>query len=284
MNPSTSTRRRSALAALPAARAGMTLLEVLVALGILVAGLASVAALLPAAGARLADATAIDRAGTLAANAHADLRNRGLLTPSLFPATTVITASSGRICVFGQAFPDDPFATGTFTKYAIPGSQSTFSMTLQDDVQLSAGTIVANPVSVTYGATVIPTATGTISVGSPVRVGVVVFKRPTVDWMEIPLIKQGAGVFSVSPTITPQDATRKRFLPACSWAFAASGTSPFQACWLRVGSSWTTSGTSYVSFTNADASIISTTAVSGTMRVQAFTNVLRVDERPALLK
>ncbi|MBM4058212.1 MAG: hypothetical protein FJ275_08255, partial [Planctomycetes bacterium] len=53
------------------ARAGMTLLEVLVACGILVMGLASVAAMLPAAGARLAEATAIDRAGTLSANCFA---------------------------------------------------------------------------------------------------------------------------------------------------------------------------------------------------------------------
>ncbi|MEY3205997.1 MAG: hypothetical protein RLZZ21_2328 [Planctomycetota bacterium] len=275
----------------------MTLLEVLVSLGILVAGLASVAALMPAAGARLADATAIDRAGTLAANAHADLRNRGILVSStsstlLFPINTIISSGSGRISVIGDVFPDDPFASGTFPfssvrfhKYPTASLAATFSTTLGDDVQLSATTtIVSNSNSVSYGATVVPTATGTVGAGTPVRVGVVVFKRPNVDRMQLPLIRIGSSIFQIPSTVAQPDSIRKRFVPACSWVFAVSSTSPLQSRWLHVASSWTVSGTSFVSFSDSDAQVIAATPVSGTLTVQAFTNVLRVDERPAILK
>lgn len=292
MKPSTTIHHRHDLAGVRIGRAGMSLLEVLVAMGILVAGLASVAALMPAAGARLADATAIDRAATLGANAHADLRNRGLLTATLFPANTVITASTGRICVLGDAFPNTPFGSGThsfisgtFSKYAIPGTLPTFTMTLQDDLQLSGTTLLTNTTSVSYAATVLPTATGTLSAGSPVRVGVVVFKRPNVEWMPLILPRLGTGIYRVSvtgsSTVTPQDeSARKRFLPACSWVFATSTTAPAQSRWLQVGSSWTVSGTPCVSFSDTESSVLS----SGTITVQAFTNVLRVDEQPAILK
>jgi len=280
----------------------MSLLEVLVALGILVAGLARVAALLPAASARLADATAIDRAGTLAANAHADLRNRGILTATtIFPTSPVITSSSSQIRVLGDAFPDVPFATGTsfvsgtFIKSS-PANLPAAVMTLQDDLQLSgslnlSGTgnpLVTNPVGVTYAVTVVPTATGTVSVGSPVRVGVVVFKRPNVDWMPIQLTKRGAGVFQVitsaTATAVQNELTRKRFFPSCSWSFATSGTAPAQSRWLRVGSSWTLSGTSYVSFSDADADVVASIPTNSSLTVQAFSGVLRVDERPAILR
>jgi hypothetical protein len=73
----------------------MSLLEVLVALGVLAGGLASVAALLPAAGARLADATAIDQAGALAANTQADLRIRNVLTASMFSGSSPQAVVSG---------------------------------------------------------------------------------------------------------------------------------------------------------------------------------------------
>ncbi len=63
----------------------MSLLEVLVAAGILVVGLASVAALLPAAGSRFSEAATEDRAGNLAANARHEIMTRGLTNADLFP-------------------------------------------------------------------------------------------------------------------------------------------------------------------------------------------------------
>jgi hypothetical protein len=75
-------------------RAGLSLLEVLVAGGILAVGLASVSALLPAASTRLGQATQQDRAGVLAASARAECVNRGLVAADIF-------SSSTSACVFG---------------------------------------------------------------------------------------------------------------------------------------------------------------------------------------
>jgi len=80
-------------------RAGITLLEVLVACGILVIGLASLASVLPAAGSRLAQASVEDRAGVAAANAYAECVARGLITSDIF-------VSSTRACVFGRGFEE----------------------------------------------------------------------------------------------------------------------------------------------------------------------------------
>lgn len=63
--------------------AGMTLLEVLVACGILILGLSGIAALLPAASFQLSQAATEDRAGVLAANARSDVRCRALSASAL---------------------------------------------------------------------------------------------------------------------------------------------------------------------------------------------------------
>jgi type II secretory pathway pseudopilin PulG len=60
-------------------RAGITLLEVLISLGVLTIGLVSVVSLLPAGRSLAVKAAVYDRASALASNAAADLINRGLL-------------------------------------------------------------------------------------------------------------------------------------------------------------------------------------------------------------
>ena len=280
----------------------MTLLEVLVALGILVAGLASVASLMPAAGTRLADATAIDRAGTLSANAHADLRNRMLLTAkTLFPDKTSKIAILGQLASIDQA-PTE-FASPPCVTY--PGLLPVSVCITQDDLQLgSANTLVTNTTGVCYGATVIPTGTaGAVEGGSLARVAVIVFKKQPVESRKVNLIKLSGGVFQITGTTTtgtvttgPQpEANRKKFFPACSWVFVTgTANKPNQAQWLHVGSSWTTQtidaqgrlipDVSSVSFSNAEAGLVGDVVVSGTLPVYAFTRVLRVDEQPAVLK
>lgn len=62
-------------------RRGITLLEVIISLGILSVGLASVVALIPAGGDQAIKAVVEDRRGTLGANGLADFVNRGLLDP-----------------------------------------------------------------------------------------------------------------------------------------------------------------------------------------------------------
>lgn len=71
---------------LPPGRPGLSLLEVLIACGVLALGLAGVAAILPAAGQRFGAATVADRARFVAANAHAEVLNRGWLSATTCPA------------------------------------------------------------------------------------------------------------------------------------------------------------------------------------------------------
>ena len=64
------------------AKKGITLMEVLIAIGILAVGLSSVAALLPAGGSQAKKAVMADRAATLAENALADAVTVGLIRPA----------------------------------------------------------------------------------------------------------------------------------------------------------------------------------------------------------
>lgn len=64
-------------------RTGITLLEVLIAIGILAIGLSSVAALLPAAGNQAKNAVIADRAASMAENALADAVTIGITKPNI---------------------------------------------------------------------------------------------------------------------------------------------------------------------------------------------------------
>ena len=66
----------------PDDRNGITLMEVLIAIGILAVGLSSVAALLPAAGSQAKKAVIADRAASMAENAMADAITIGLTQPA----------------------------------------------------------------------------------------------------------------------------------------------------------------------------------------------------------
>ena len=89
-----------------ACREGFTILEVLISAGIMVIGLACVASLLPAAAQRMSQAVSEDRAGTLAANAYADItarRSLGLLAPSQLASDYgVANWNRGEIFAFGM--------------------------------------------------------------------------------------------------------------------------------------------------------------------------------------
>ena len=89
-----------------ACREGFTILEVLISAGIMVIGLACVASLLPAAAQRMSQAVSEDRAGTLAANAYADITARrplGLLSPSQLASDYgVANWNRGEIFAFGM--------------------------------------------------------------------------------------------------------------------------------------------------------------------------------------
>lgn len=270
----------------------MSLLEVLVALGILAAGLASVATLLPAAGARLADATAIDRAGALAANTQADVRIRGVLNASMF------SGSATRAAVAGPMFSTIASSSSQFVE--VNTLYPTISIT-QDDLQMggSGTTIEVKDTGVCCGVTVIPMASATASItpGTPARVSVATFKKSSVQSQPITLTAASgsAGVLSgtnvaifTTGSDAAADSTRKQYLGGCAWvlAFTASGTA--RPAWLQIGASWTTTNASgqptgsYVSFT--DPAAVAPLLTGNTLTVHGFTNILRVDERPATLR
>lgn len=80
------------MAASPADRRGITLMEVLISIGILAIGLSSVLAIIPAARSQASRAVVLDRAAALAANALADAATFGLLRPDSL--TAVPTAAT----------------------------------------------------------------------------------------------------------------------------------------------------------------------------------------------
>lgn len=97
----------------PASRSGITLLEVLIAIGILAIGLSSVVAILPAAKSQATRAVVLDRASGLAANVLADAATFGMLRDGALsqdpdPVTNQI------------AIIDPAVATGAFVSAAIP--------------------------------------------------------------------------------------------------------------------------------------------------------------------
>jgi type II secretory pathway pseudopilin PulG len=278
---------------------GISLLEVLVAAGILVVGLASVAAVLPAAGSRLAQATLEDRAAAAAAVAYADVVNRGLVNSVLFSGSAAVRAR-----IFG-AFPAN---SGTMAPTSVePASSaainaridSTRGYILEDDLAYVPPTTADTPTNMFFGGTVGPRefrtgvcwgamlATGTTAAsGVPATLSIVTFKKPgTAKRLSL---ASTAGMFMISGTqpIVAED-DRKRFLPPCSYVLALAGTAA-PPVWLKVTSSWqatTAAGTN--SFAVLDQNpmrpwFISGTTnpyiSSGTMSVLGFENVVRVDE------
>lgn len=111
--------RRISRASLRRTRAGFSLLEVLVASGILVFALAGIAAILPAAGSIVSDGVAQDRAGLLAANVLAELRSRDLLRASAYasgtswPKSTVLGVMGGPSALTTGTFFSAPLVSGT---------------------------------------------------------------------------------------------------------------------------------------------------------------------------
>ncbi len=245
---------------------GITLLEVLIACGILVVGLASVAALLPAAASVFAEATAVDRGGSLAANAAADLQFR----------ETVAAADFGpgiKTVVVGDMFPASPFNNPPFKKKTMAAPTSL------DEAAYGRAW---------YGATVSPFV-GNVPAepGMRARVAIIVFKSPDPTTKLVNLRSVSPGVFKLTAG-SPQEreADRRRLLPGCSWvALVNDGT----VRWLRVGSSWTNqrknTSTGNLEPTDSFVSFVDSEAITGdTVDVHAFSKVLQVEERIITLK
>jgi hypothetical protein len=272
----------------------MTLLEVLVASGILVIGLVSVAALLPAAGSRLAEATLIDRAGTLSANCYADIWNRGMLTADLVPSSSrgVILIEAGmQSAMFAGASPSVNLPLD-FQAVAVPDQ----AFQLPDSVQWVGDELVSNDGRVAAIATVIPLDRATAgNEGGPFRLSVVIFRRTTSAAKVFAVTGDDSGVIFQINNAT--ESERKRFFPPCGWvlvvpaAAASEDTKP--ARWLHIASSWTVKGVHSVRFSDhvlaqemifAKPEGMPLNEAFREAQVYGFSQLVRVDERSVVLE
>jgi Tfp pilus assembly protein PilV len=115
-------------------KAGISLLEVLISMGILTVGLLSVLALVPAGKSQAVKAVIYDRSSVMAANVAADLISRGLLRPSSWVTGT--SAAPIPIAVF------DPLYGGssTFTSGTWPPQESSTKATTAITLRADAAT------------------------------------------------------------------------------------------------------------------------------------------------
>jgi hypothetical protein len=291
---------RPSFAAVSHPRAGLSLLEVLVASGILVIGLTSIAAILPAAASRFGQATQADRGGMLAANAYAEAINRGLVDDAVFSVPS-------RACVFGDGLRQVPtvasaaavtaVASGTLAQRIDP----TNGFRLEDDLVYASGAGSSLPLNafqspsstvrrfnpgLCWGAMI--SGSGNAAPGMPATLSIAVFKKdPVVRGLTL-TGSVGSPMLQYITTATSglaDEAATKKFMPPCGFVLAT--TSPPQ--WLKVESSWTmpgpiVSGTEDWRLRKSYVVLSRNPMTSGTtLSVVGFDQLLRVDQYPVIL-
>jgi len=233
--------------ATPHDRRGISLLEVLISIGILSVGLASVLALLPAGGSQAKKAMVEDRRSALGAAAIGDFVNRGFLKPTqwhgaslppiavdpLGSMTTVIGGGarfpSGMVPVSVPTTADNVFVGGDDLSIQTPEDQSVASSQRLDSSgkRLSEGKF-------TWLATLVPFAAGPVTSYSYFRLSIVEFYQRPFDSSPGESVRVFDATFSgqsasVAFSLTKDDF--KKFFPKGSVVLATNG-SAFR--WLRI--------------------------------------------------
>lgn len=289
-------QRCAAASPLPCAaghsRAGLSLLEVLVACGILVVGLSSIAAMLPAAGSRLAQATQADRAGVMTANAYAEVVNRGLLSAGLF-------SSPSKACVFGKELQEVPAASTAAAAVTAAADAATLNaridpttgFLLQDELVYRPPTSADTPLNafvsgttrireynegVCWGAMI--SSTTTAAMGTPATLSIAVFKKEGGPPKAIALTGAG-GMFRMT---APNESDLKRYLAGCSFVLALPSGGTQQPRWFRIASSWKQPNAADCWVTFEDHGGLASFAGSNPT-VLGFENLMRVDQYPVTL-
>lgn len=283
----------------PGARGGFSLLEVLVACGVLVIGLASVAAMLPAATVRLQEAAATDRASSMAAAALADFECRDLAFRELFldnSGTSYLPAS--RAVVFGEALSSASSAP-TVVSLSVPASsqlQAKINITsgaagrgffLEDELQYRPGAgstlfnVFENGVrdfrrGACWGAMVEPDPWGSNpATMRGVRATIAVFRKPgEVPPQPLNLTGSAGGVFSMTGDATDL----RRFLGPCLPVLAVPQSGSAAPVWLTVTSSWP-QGTSYFVVFREAGSVYQPLMNGSTLRVIGFENIQSITQQ-----
>jgi len=295
------TRQAGLVSTIPRAvlRQGFSLLEVLVACGILVVGLAGIAAILPAAGSRLSEATLCDRASAAVGVAMSDVVVRNVASSKLFftnpvaPAVPVAIGSNIAV-VLGEVLPqittlpspptglqqgNSLFLSGLFDTGTGDMRRGFF---LEDEVQYespprdiptrlpaSQGVKPFNR-GVCWGAMVSPHPWGTSPASmTKARIAIAVFKKSGAI-KQIPLTKTDSSIYKMTAA---DESTRKTFLKGCSWVLSlpAAGTTTAPQ-WLEINSSWQSGANVFIIFRES-------TVNSPTLSVVGFDGLLSVTEQ-----
>lgn len=274
-------------------RSGITLLEVLVACGVLVLGLASIAALLPAAGSRLGQAALQDRAGTLAANACSEVIGRGLAAVGSF--------TNPRLGVgFGRGMGTLPaempaaFAAPSAAVNALIDPNRGFL--LEDEVVYGPPATAATPVNefsdgvrsfreaICWGATLVPAAPAGqgagqpgagLAPGTPAVLSIAVFRREPI-LKKFPLVQVNGNLYRLQ---TADTAALKTYLASCAHVLVAPADPARGPRWCPVVASWQAGGNCYVSFGNDDFAQLA----GGQPTVLGFDSLVRLDQHVVTL-
>ncbi len=276
-----------------ACREGFTILEVLISAGIMVIGLTCVAALLPAAAQRMSQAVSEDCAGTLAANAYADItarRSLGLFSAS--PGNTPWPKGESRLLgvaatvlanqMSATEHPDNTnlFASGSWEiQDALDFDESAGSPINTFDANNNRKTR-ANPMC--WLATLVPDALAKnpVEAGDVAWLSIAVFKKqPSASEIVVGNLS-GSRITIGGADIA--DDKRQQFVKGCGSVLALS-TPPE---WIRVNASWTDNNG-----TPGDASDDVTHVIVDPLRdgsnhtgnVVLFTNLLRVEKHRIVL-
>lgn len=268
-------------------RSGITLLEVLVACGVLVLGLASIAALLPAAGSRLGQASLQDRAGTLAANAYSEVVGRGLAAVGSFTNPRLGVGFGRGLGTLPAELPAAFAAPSAAVNSLIDPNRGFF---LEDELVYGPPATAATPVNefndgvrsfreaICWGATLIPTApagqgagqAGGLAPGTPAILSVAVFRRQPI-LKKFPLTQENGNLYRLQAADT---GALKTYLASCAHVLVASADPARGPRWCPVVASWQAGGNCYVSFGNDDFAQLA----GASPTVLAFDSLVRLDQ------
>lgn len=299
-------------------RRGITLLEVLISCALLVMGLSSIAALLPAAGSRMTQATTEDRAAVLLGNAAAEIANRRLAAADAFPA-----ADSGSTLAFGAVLEHLP-SLGALAPSGTPTAAEVFSslssgarkrcgssrtFVLEDSLTYSPSQTSDTPKNaftrdssglgsrefregLCWGATLSP-LTRPVAAGGKADLTIVIFKRgaenaASVGDVAVPLsLKRNGTVYEADGAMEDDDS----LLRGCSWLLAIPADRATDSPrWFRILTSWNAPAAAgrkrrVVLHDMAGFAAFTGTSMPGTSAtVLAFEGIVRVDEQAVTLE
>lgn len=246
--------------------AGMTLLEVLVACGILILGLSGIAALLPAAGFQLSQAATEDRAGVLAANARSDASSRRLSAAALCSNPALAVAFGPGLNELSSIAPTW-FASAVASKLTdrIDGTRGFW---LEDDLAHLTDAS-ENPVNtfangsigprefkdrVCWAGLLLPgmnsdgSRAAAAAAGQPATLAIATLRKAPDAGRGAKLFTLTAPAVDAAPPVCfdlaahelSEEADRKLFLGPCSWVLllpTLPGTAPIKP--VQINSSWT---------------------------------------------